>query len=204
MNANAFLSTYAPDLGQRLDLAYEDKSAMPKRELALRAFELCPFEALKVVILGQDPYLKNASGLAFGVENGAKIAPSLRNIFKELEADCGILALDTSLASWARQGVLLLNTALSTNSTCSNSHKNIYKGFASGILKGLSCEYENLVFMLWGNNALAYEKDIKGSHLILRAAHPSPLARGKFFGCKHFSQANAYLKSHGKGEIAWG
>ena len=174
-----------------------------------RAFDLCPFDEVKVVILGQDPYHgpNQANGLCFAVSEGVALPPSLQNIFKEIESDMGHPVEKTGdLERWARQGVLLLNATLTVRKGQAGSHQGKgWEAFTDAAIKALSEERDTLVFMLWGRYAKDKGKDIDWSkHLVLEAAHPSPLsAHNGFFGCRHFSQANTYLKEHGKGEIVW-
>lgn len=184
------------------------KTIFPEPQNRYKAFDLCPFDAVKVVIIGQDPYhdLGQANGLSFSVPKGIDIPPSLRNIFKEISSD---LNLDTpqhgDLEYWAKQGVLLLNTCLSVESHLPASHQN--KGweiFTDEMILALSKNRSHLVFMLWGKHARSKKKLIAPKHLVLEAAHPSPLSayRG-FFDCKHFSQCNAYLNQNQIQAIDW-
>lgn len=159
--------------------------------------------------MGQDPYYNfgQANGLAFSVNEGVKIPPSLKNIYKELESDLGIPIADTgSLVSWAKQGVLLLNTSLTVVEKKPNSHKNIgWQIFTDEIIKILNKKESPCVFILWGNNAIAKEKFITNpKHLIIKSSHPSPLsARRGFFGSKVFSRTNQFLKKNNEKEIDW-
>ena len=173
-----------------------------------RAFDLCPLQDVKVVILGQDPYHGEgqAMGLSFSVPEGISAPPSLKNIFKELESDLGIrLSGSPDLTRWAQQGVFLLNAVLTVRANQPASHSGLgWKEFTDAVISLLSSRREHLVFMLWGNYARSKAPLIDpGRHLVLEAAHPSPLARGAFFGCRHFSKANAYLISKGKSPIDW-
>ena len=182
----------------------------PPKELIFNAFNLCKPSDLKVIIIGQDPYHNagEAMGLAFSVPSDVKIPPSLKNIFKELfdDLDCDIFTSRSSdLTSWANQGVLLLNTALTVEQNSPVSHSKIgWQIFTAGVIRVINAKFDHCVFMLWGNHAknLASLIDPK-RHMILEAAHPSPLARGAFFGSRHFSQCNAYLLAHGKAKINW-
>lgn len=184
------------------------KVVFPAENQVFKALDLCPPQAVKVVILGQDPYHEEgqAMGLSFSVNRGIKAPPSLKNIFKEVESDTGLSwSGDTDLSPWARQGVLLLNSILTVEEGKAASHaKAGWERFTDAIISLLSEKYEGIVFMLWGNYARS-KKDLIDSHrhLILEAAHPSPLARGAFFGSKPFSQANSYLLSIGKEPIDW-
>lgn len=180
----------------------------PPNALIFNAFNLTPFNAVKVVILGQDPYhgAGQAMGLSFSVPRGVKIPPSLQNIYKEIYDDLGIAEPNSGdLSYWAKQGVLLLNATLSVSAGRANSHANFgWQEFTDATISKLSERARNVVFMLWGNPAKAKASLIDASrHLVLTAAHPSPLARGAFFGCRHFSKANLYLAQHGKAPIDW-
>ena len=173
-----------------------------------RAFELTPLQDVKVVILGQDPYHNpgQAMGLSFSVPQGTPAPPSLQNIFKEISSDLGVrMSGSPDLEPWARQGVLLLNAILTVRAHQAASHQHIgWEEFTDAAIRCVSERCDGVVFMLWGNFARSKAPLIDGSrHLVLQAAHPSPLARGAFFGCRHFSQANAYLASKGKSAIDW-
>ncbi len=173
------------------------------------AFDKTPLDQIKVVILGQDPYHgpAQAHGLSFSVPDGITIPPSLRNIFKELNSDLGInKPVSGNLEGWAKQGVLLLNATLSVRANEAGSHQNKgWEKFTDSIIKKLSDTKSNLVFILWGKYAQAKEPLIdQFKHYILKAAHPSPFAATRgFFGCKHFSLTNEYLKKKGITEINW-
>ena len=184
------------------------KTIFPPGSLIFNAFNTTPFQQVKVVILGQDPYHNpgEAMGLSFSVPKGVRTPPSLKNIYKELESDLGIpIASHGDLTAWAKQGVFLLNAMLTVEKKKAGSHSKAgWQNFTDAVIRKLSEERENLVFMLWGNFAKRKEVLIDADkHLILKAAHPSPLAGGAYFGSKHFSQANAYLEKHGKGAIDW-
>lgn len=179
----------------------------PPAKNIFAAFDLCPFDALKVVILGQDPYhgAGQAHGLSFSVPEGIGIPPSLRNIFKEIQSDLGKpIPENGNLERWANQGVLLLNAILSVRANQAASHRKIgWETFTDAVIQKISEQKQGVVFLLWGNFAKNKAHLIDASkHLILTAPHPSPLARG-FSGCKHFSQANNYLKQNGLAEINW-
>lgn len=172
------------------------------------AFNYTPFDKVKVVILGQDPYHNpgEANGLCFSVNDGVKFPPSLQNIFKELKDDIGCeMPKSGNLEKWAMQGVFLLNTSLTVRRNQPGSHRDIgWEKFTDAAIKAISEKKENVVFMLWGKWAISKMNLIdKNKHLILTAAHPSPLARTGFLGCKHFSKANEYLKSKGIEPIHW-
>lgn len=173
-----------------------------------RAFELTPLQDVKAVILGQDPYHNpgQAMGLSFSVPQGTPAPPSLQNIFKEISSDLGVrMSGSPDLEPWARQGVLLLNAILTVRAHQAASHQHIgWEEFTDAVIRCVSERCDGVVFMLWGNFARSKAPLIDaGRHLVLQAAHPSPLARGAFFGCRHFSQANAYLASKGKSAIDW-
>jgi uracil-DNA glycosylase len=160
-----------------------------------RAFEFTPFDNVKVVILGQDPYHNpgEAMGLSFSVPEGIKIPPSLKNIYKEIKEDLGLeVPQHGDLTYWAKQGVFLLNAMLTVEKNKAGSHKDIgWQIFTNAVIQTLSAQKNKLVFMLWGNFAKSKKELIDSSkHLVLEAAHPSPLAGGAFFGCRHFSKAN--------------
>ena len=180
----------------------------PKEDLRYLAFDLCSFEDIKVCILGQDPYHQEgqAMGLCFSVPVDIKIPPSLVNIFKELYQDLGIQKIDGDLTSWAKQGVLLLNSSLSVRESCANSHSKLWKDFTDNAIKYISDEREGIIFILWGTNAKSKKKFIDDNkHYILESNHPSPLSanRGGFFGCKHFSKCNEILLRNNKTQIEW-
>lgn len=186
----------------------EGKRIYPPGGQIFKAFELTPVRDVKVVILGQDPYHGpgQAHGLSFSVPENMPAPPSLKNIFKEIETDLGVrMSGYPNLEKWARQGVLLLNAVLTVRSGEAASHSRIgWQEFTDAVIKYISEECEGVVFMLWGNFARTKSELIDHSrHCVLEAAHPSPLARGAFFGCRHFSKANAYLASHGRTQIDW-
>lgn len=180
----------------------------PKENEVFNALKLTPFENVNVIILGQDPYhgLNQAHGLSFSVNFGIKPPPSLINIFKELHTDVGFsIPNHGNLTEWASQGVMLLNATLTVRAGEPGSHqKKGWEEFTDAVIKLISDEKEHCVFMLWGNYAKSKAPLIDASkHLILEAAHPSPLARGAFFGSAPFSKANAYLKKHHKKPVDW-
>lgn len=180
----------------------------PKQEDIYNALKLTSFENVKVIIIGQDPYHgpHQAHGLSFSVNDDIKIPPSLKNVFKELKSDIGFaIPNHGNLMTWAKQGVLLLNATLTVRAGEPGSHqKKGWENFTDAIIKLISEEKENCVFLLWGNFAKTKTPLINPEkHLILEAAHPSPLARGAFFGCKHFSKTNDYLKSKNIQTIDW-
>lgn len=203
-----FLSEYFAKIKENLLAAKAREIVYPPGNLIFNAFNLTPFERVRAVILGQDPYhgAHQAMGLSFSVPHGVRIPPSLVNIYKEIKSDLGISEpASGDLSYWAKQGVLLLNASLSVGANRANSHSGFgWQIFTDAVIKILSARRQNLVFMLWGNFAKAKSALIDAQrHLILTAAHPSPLAGGAFFGCKHFSRCNKYLRAHGMGEIDW-
>lgn len=203
-----FLSEYFAKIKENLLAAKAREIVYPPGNLIFNAFNLTPFERVRAVILGQDPYhgAHQAMGLSFSVPHGVRIPPSLVNIYKEIKSDLGISEpASGDLSYWAKQGVLLLNASLSVGANRANSHSGFgWQIFTDAVIKILSARRQNLVFMLWGNFAKAKSALIDAQrHLILTAAHPSPLAGGAFFGCKHFSRCNEYLRAHGMGEIDW-
>ncbi len=180
----------------------------PPGKLIFNAFDQTPFDELKVVIIGQDPYHGpgQANGLCFSVNDGIRFPPSLINIFKELRDDCGCdIPLSGNLEPWAKQGVFLLNATLTVRQNAAGSHQNKgWETFTNNVIKLISDKKEHVVFLLWGNYARAKAQLIdQTKHHILEAAHPSPLARGAFFGSKHFSKTNTYLQSIGKSPVEW-
>ena len=203
-----FLSEYFAKIKENLLAAKAREIVYPPGNLIFNAFNLTPFERVRAVILGQDPYhgAHQAMGLSFSVPRGVRIPPSLVNIYKEIKSDLGISEPESGdLSYWAKQGVLLLNASLSVGANRANSHSGFgWQIFTDAVIKILSARRQNLVFMLWGNFAKAKSALIDAQrHLILTAAHPSPLAGGAFFGCRHFSKCNEYLRAHGMGEIDW-
>jgi len=188
---------------------YKKEKVFPLAKDIFRAFDLCPFDQVKVVILGQDPYhgAGQANGLSFAVHTGVLLPPSLKNIFKEIESDMGMTPLaDGDLSRWAYQGVLLLNATLTVRASSPGSHQKVgWESFTDKAVQMLSEQKEHLVFLLWGNYAKEKGKIIdRSKHLVLTAAHPSPFsAYNGFFGCKHFSKANEYLQKHNLPEIDW-
>ena len=186
----------------------DGKVIYPPGSQIFRAFELTPLDQVKVVILGQDPYHNpgEAMGLSFSVPDGVRMPPSLRNIFTEVENDLGIrMSGRPNLENWARQGVLLLNSILTVEAGKAASHRGIgWQEFTDAVIRTLSERRQGIVFLLWGNFAKAKAALIDSSkHHVLQAAHPSPLAGGAFFGCRHFSKTNQILVSEGKAPIDW-
>jgi uracil-DNA glycosylase len=206
---NEFEKPYFINLKQFLVKERREFTIYPPGPQIFEAFNRTPFEKVKVVILGQDPYhgAGQAHGLCFSVNKGITQPPSLKNIMKEIEADTGgKQPAHGDLSEWAEQGVFLLNTSLTVRASQANSHQNQgWEIFTDAAIKLLANEREHLVFMLWGSKAHAKQQYIDASkHLILKSVHPSPLsAYNGFFGCKHFSQCNAYLKLHGIAPVNW-
>lgn len=183
----------------------------PPLDLIFSAFNHCSFKDLKVVIIGQDPYhgVGEANGLSFSVNDNVKIPPSLRNIFREINSDLDsiFMPLSGNLESWANQGVLLLNASLTVRKDSPNSHKHLkWNLFTDAVIQAISDKKENVVFMLWGSFAQKKGAKInREKHLVLESGHPSPMSanQGKWFGNKHFSQANLYLEKNKLGRIKW-
>ena len=183
-------------------------SVYPKEEDVFNAFKYTAFNNVKVVLLGQDPYhgKNQAHGLSFSVNDTIKVPPSLKNIFKELQSDIGFqIPNHGNLTNWAKEGILLLNATLTVRGGEPGSHqKKGWEDFTDAVIKLISEKKEHCVFLLWGNYAKTKSVLINPEkHLILEAAHPSPLARGAFFGCKHFSKTNEYLISKKLPPINW-
>ncbi len=200
---------YFQKIKKTLENEYKNYQVFPPKREIFRAFEMTDFDNIKVVILGQDPYhgKMQANGLAFSVNNGIKIPPSLLNIYKELKNELNLyIPNNGNLSKWAEQGVFLLNTTLTVRESQPNSHSEIgWSIFTDNIIKKISDEKENVVFLLWGNNAKSKEKLIDTSkHIIFSSVHPSPLSANRgFFGCNHFIETNKILKKLGKSEIDW-
>lgn len=209
--SDEFEKPYFANLTARVRRDYADPTirVYPPGRSIFAAFDASPYDATKVVIIGQDPYHGpgQANGLCFSVAPGVQLPPSLVNIFKEVSDDTGApMPTDGDLSRWARQGVLLLNSSLTVREHQPKSHSGIgWETFTDAAVARLAGEKENLVFMLWGSDAIRKGAQIdRNRHLVLTSPHPSPLSayRG-FFGNHHFSQANAYLAAHGKTPIVW-
>lgn len=203
-----FKKSYFIALTDFLESEKSTHTIFPKEQDVFKAFELTPFDDVKVVIIGQDPYhgLNQAHGLSFSVNKGVKVPPSLQNIFKELHTDNNSpIPTHGNLIKWVQQGVLLLNATLTVREGLPGSHqKKGWETFTDAVIKLISDEKTHVVFLLWGNYAKTKSPLIDASkHLILEAAHPSPLARGAFFGSKHFSKTNAYLIANHIKPIDW-
>jgi len=185
------------------------KKIYPPESEIFNAFNLCPFSKVKVVIIGQDPYHGEgqAHGLCFSVRKGVSVPPSLKNIYKELQSDIAgfVPPNHGNLEEWAKQGVLMLNAALTVEASVANSHSKIgWKEFTKKIIKDLSEMRSGLVFILWGSFAQQVANDMNTkNHCVLKATHPSPYSAEQFFGCKSFSKTNDYLQKNGKEPINW-
>ncbi|HCA7011408.1 TPA: uracil-DNA glycosylase [Staphylococcus pseudintermedius] len=191
-----------------LEKEYTTQIVYPERENIYQAFDLTPFENVKVVILGQDPYHgpNQAHGLAFSVQPGAKFPPSLRNMYQELADDIGCQRTSPHLQDWAREGVLLLNTVLTVRQGQAHSHKDIgWETFTNEIIQAISDHKKGVVFVLWGRPAQQKERLIDTSrHYVIKSPHPSPLSAHRgFFGSKPYSKTNAYLEAQGLAPIHW-
>lgn len=201
---------YFQELVEFVNEEYQENRCFPEKDSIFEAFNRATFENVKVVILGQDPYHgpNQAHGLSFSVFKEAKIPPSLKNIYKEMEADLGShSAINGNLEHWADQGVLMLNAVLTVRANEAGSHKKKgWEKFTDRVIEIISEEKEHVVFLLWGGPAKKKAAKIDGSrHLVLTSGHPSPLSaiRGHWFGNKHFSKTNHYLIAHGKTPILW-
>jgi uracil-DNA glycosylase len=207
--ADEFHKEYFKTLTETVRVKYLSQVVLPPPKLVFRALELCSFEQTKVVILGQDPYHgpNQAHGLSFSVPDSVRPPPSLKNIYKEISSDLGKeIPHSGNLEHWAKQGVLLLNATLTVEANEPGSHQGLgWETFTDAIIQKVSSEKEHVVFLLWGNYARAKKSLIDVTrHLILEAPHPSPFsAYTGFFGSKHFSQTNQYLKQHQLAEIDW-
>ena len=201
-------SEYYENLWQKVKAEYASTKCFPPKNQIFRALELTPFDEVKVVIIGQDPYHNDfqANGLCFSVSEEVAAPPSLKNIFTELKEDLGIERTKKELDDWAKQGVLLLNATLSVKEHSPNSHKDLgWEKFTDFIIKEISDKKENVVFVLWGAFAQKKEELINSSkHFIIKSAHPSPFSvyRG-FYGSRPFSRINDHLKSKKLGIISW-
>ncbi|MGH2666177.1 uracil-DNA glycosylase [Flavobacterium sp.] len=202
---------YFNDLLASVEEEYNNGICFPPKELIFNAFNFCPFNTLKVVIIGQDPYHGEgeANGLCFSVNDGVKIPPSLKNIFTEINTEYERVFFPSSgnLEPWAKQGVLLLNASLTVRKDLANSHKHLkWNVFTDAVIQYISDNSENVVFLLWGSFARKKGAKInRDKHLVLETGHPSPLSANRklWFENQHFSKANDYLKSNKKTEISW-
>jgi uracil-DNA glycosylase len=205
-----FNKDYFKNLAEFVREEYKTTTIYPPPRFIFHAFELTPFDKVKVVIIGQDPYHgpNQANGLAFAVNKGINLPPSLVNIYKEIQSDLGRKpeSISGDLENWAEQGVLLLNATLTVRARTAGSHQNKgWEEFTDAVIKTLSDKKENLVFILWGNYAQRKGGVIdEHKHLVIKSAHPSPFsAHNGFFGSKPFSKCNDYLKAHGIEPINW-
>ena len=205
-----FEKPYFAKLTENVRNEYKNGLCFPPAKLVFNAFNLCPFNKVKVVILGQDPYheLGQAMGLSFSVPDGVMLPPSLQNIYKEIHSDLGKpIPTSGDLTRWAKQGVLLLNATLTVRSHEANSHQALgWQNFTDAAIAALSNHREHVMFMLWGGFARSKKRLIDTNrHCIIESVHPSPLSanRGGWFGQHQFSRCNAYLKQYGLGEIDW-
>jgi uracil-DNA glycosylase len=216
--AEEFSKSYFKELTDFVKSEYKGEVVYPAPKFIFRAFDLCPFDKVKVVILGQDPYHgqnnaqgnggAQANGLSFAVNEGVNLPPSLQNIFKEIESDLGTPLINRSgdLSRWAEQGVLLLNATLTVRAHMAGSHQGKgWEQFTDAVIKELSEKREHIVFILWGNYARQKGAHIdRSKHLVIESAHPSPFsAASGFFGSKPFSKTNEYLVAHDETPINW-
>ena len=207
--ADEFEQDYFQNLSAQIREAYLSGTVYPPPKLVFNAFTNCPFSALKVVILGQDPYhgAGQAHGLSFSVPDGVRVPPSLQNIYKEIKDDLSVEVSESgNLERWAKQGVLLLNATLTVRAGEAGSHQGLgWEQFTDAVIQKISDEKEHVVFLLWGKYAQDKGKNSDTTkHLALTAPHPSPFsAHTGFLGCKHFSKTNEYLESNGLSEINW-
>lgn len=205
-----FTQAYFQELVQFVKSEYQNRKIFPSGNLIFSAFNKCPFDQVKVVILGQDPYhgIGQANGLCFSVNNGVALPPSLKNIFKEIQSDLGLpIPKNGNLEKWSKQGIMLLNATLTVRANQAGSHQNKgWEQFTDSVVRRLSEEKDNLVFLLWGSYAQVKGKQIDTSkHLVLRSPHPSPFSADRgFFGNRHFSKTNEYLKQKGRIPVDWG
>lgn len=207
---NEFAQPYFSQLTDFVRHEYATTTCYPPGRLIFNAFNLCPFDSVKVVIIGQDPYHEagQAMGLSFSVPDGVAMPPSLQNIFKEIQGDLGVGEPQSgNLTRWAEQGVLLLNATLTVRAHQAGSHqRHGWERFTDAAISRLSEDRDHLVFILWGGYARSKASLIDRSrHLVLESVHPSPLSanRGGWFGNHHFSRCNEYLAGHGMGPINW-
>lgn len=205
-----FVKPYFKELTEFVREEYLSTTVFPPPKSVFRAFDLCPFEKVRVIILGQDPYhgKGQANGLSFAVGSEERLPPSLQNIFKEIESDLGqpLQHQDGDLSRWATQGVLLLNSTLTVRSGTPGSHQGHgWEEFTDAVIRVLSEKREHLVFILWGNYAKAKGAHIdRTKHLVIESPHPSPFsAHSGFFGSKPFSTTNKYLMEHNESPIEW-
>lgn len=206
---NEFDKTYFKDLTDYVREEYRTKTIYPPGRLIFNAFNLCPFDNVKVVIIGQDPYHGpgQAHGLCFSVQDGIDYPPSLRNIFKEIQSDIGTpVPASGDLTRWAKQGVLLLNATLTVRANEAGSHQRRgWEAFTDAVINAVATEKQNVVYILWGSYAQQKAAMVdRNRNLVLESVHPSPLSASRgFFGNHHFSRTNQYLVEHGLSPIEW-
>lgn len=203
-----FSQSYFQELSEKVRNEYLSKTVYPPAKDVFRAFNLCPFDEVKVVIVGQDPYHgpRQANGLSFAVHEGMKLPPSLKNIFKEIEDDLKIETYPSGdLSRWAEQGVLMLNAVLTVLAGSPASHRGIgWERFTDAVIQSLNSDRQGIVYLLWGRYAQEKGSVIdRETNLVLESAHPSPYSASRFFGNHHFSLCNAYLEKQGKTPIDW-
>ena len=205
--ATEYDKKYFADLWEKVNAEYSTKTVYPPKDKIFTALKTVDYDQVKVVILGQDPYHEKgqANGMAFAVNTGVQLPPSLVNIYKEMESDLGFKPTGSTLVGWAEQGVLLLNTTLTVREASPQSHSSFgWQTFTDAIIKACSQRTKPMVFVLWGANAISKKPLISNKHLIIQSPHPSPLSayRG-FFGSKPFSKANEFLRANGQTVIDW-
>ena len=203
-----FEKPYWQNLTSFVRQEYQTKKVYPPAKEIFRAFELCPFDSVKVVIVGQDPYhgARQANGLSFAVGDGITLPPSLQNIFKEIKNDLGVTPLNSGdLSRWAKQGVLMLNSVLTVAANTPTSHKGKgWEEFTDAVIQALNANRQNIVYLLWGKYAQTKGTVIdRENNLVLTSGHPSPYSANLFFGHHHFSLCNAYLEKYDLAKIDW-
>lgn len=203
-----FTKSYWKTLSSTVREQYLSKIVYPPAKQVFRAFDLCPFEKTKVVIVGQDPYHgpNQANGLCFAVNDGVGLPPSLKNIYKEIKSDLGVSSLESGdLTRWASQGVLMLNSVLTVLANTPASHKDMgWEQFTDAVIHSLNAKKKHVVYMLWGKYAQAKGSVIdRENNLVLTSGHPSPFSSTLFFNNHHFSKCNSYLEKHGLSPIDW-
>ncbi|MGB3094430.1 MAG: uracil-DNA glycosylase [Microgenomates group bacterium] len=203
-----FTKSYWKTLSSTVREQYLSKIVYPPAKQVFRAFDLCPFEKTKVVIVGQDPYHgpNQANGLCFAVNDGVGLPPSLKNIYKEIKSDLGVSSLESGdLTRWASQGVLMLNSVLTVLANTPASHKDMgWEQFTDAVIHSLKAKKKHVVYMLWGKYAQAKGSVIdRENNLVLTSGHPSPFSATLFFNNHHFSKCNSYLEKHGLSPIDW-
>jgi uracil-DNA glycosylase len=205
---NEFSQQYWGKLATTIRDQYKTTTVYPPAPAIFRAFDLCPFDTVKVVIVGQDPYhgRGQANGLSFSVNDGISLPPSLQNIYQEIQNDMGVVPFPSGdLSRWAKQGVLMLNSVLTVLASKPASHAGVgWEIFTDAVIQTLNNHREHIVYMLWGKYAQAKGSVIdRNNNLVLTSAHPSPYSASRFFNNHHFSQCNTYLINHGENPIDW-